>query len=400
MEEKIFHRKLSRREKILLVIFLFTLLEFIFYKFLILPQDREIYESNLSILKLENQIEENKLKKQNIEKKPDTNNKKEENNGSVQNFLNLKKSEVTNFINGEDDNSYTFSFKGSYDDIITAINTLGVKGRAYEFDLLEDGYSGNIFAKTDEKIDIEENANPIDSTKSLKDIFLKKDKNVESSVEKDDVKKSKNDKIDGKSNIKEDLIKNNGKFYIESSSENAAIKSIDDMIQVKYTNLEFKNNFDMQFIDLFFENLKLKDGESLKIIYYPINQWGTFGYIEDMKRYPIYAGYVQEKNNQIIIPDAKDINGFYYQIDENTYKGLEEGTFYIVKISVIDEFNNEKELKLTYLKDDDDELEELPSDRDFTKVKKKKKSKVKVEKTNLNEDNNLKSNINNKNKDE
>lgn len=399
MEEKIFHRKLSRREKILLAIFLFTLLEFIFYKFLILPQDREIYESNLSILKLENQIEENKLKKQNIEKKPDTNNKKEENNGSVQNFLNLKKSEVTNFINGEDDNSYTFSFKGSYDDIITAINTLGVKGRAYEFDLLEDGYSGNIFAKTDEKIDIEENSNPIDSTKSLKDIFLKKDKNVESSVEKDDVKKSKNDKIDGKSNIKEDLIKNNGKFYIESSSENAAIKSIDDMIQVKYTNLEFKNNFDMQFIDLFFENLKLKDGESLKIIYYPINQWGTFGYIEDMKRYPIYAGYVQEKNNQIIIPDAKEINGFYYQIDENTYKGLEEGTFYIVKISVIDEFNNEKELKLTYLKDDD-ELEELPSDRDFTKVKKKKKSKVKVEKTSLNEDNNSKSNINNKNKDE
>ncbi|WP_308552291.1 hypothetical protein [uncultured Peptoniphilus sp.] len=399
MEEKIFHRKLSKREKILLVIFLFTLLEFIFYKFLILPQDRDIYESNLSILKLENQIEENKLKKQNIEKKPYTINKKEENNGSVQNFLNLKKSEVTNFINGEDDNSYTFSFKGSYDDIITAINTLGVKGRAYEFDLLEDGYSGNIFAKTDEKIDIEENANPIDSTKSLKDIFLKKDKNVESSVEKDDVKKSKNDKIDGKSNIKEDLIKNNGKFYIESSSENAAIKSIDDMIQVKYTNLEFKNNFDMQFIDLFFENLKLKDGESLKIIYYPINQWGTFGYIEDMKRYPIYAGYVQEKNNQIIIPDAKDINGFYYQIDENTYKGLEEGTFYIVKISVIDEFNNEKELKLTYLKDDD-ELEELPSDRDFTKVKKKKKSKVKVEKTSLNEDNNSKSNINNKNKDE
>ncbi len=384
MEEKIFHRKLSKREKILLVIFLFTLLEFIFYKFLILPQDRDIYESNLSILKLENQIEENKLKKQNIEKKPYTINKKEENNGSVQNFLNLKKSEVTNFINGEDDNSYTFSFKGSYDDIITAINTLGVKGRAYEFDLLEDGYSGNIFAKTDEKIDIKENANPIDSTKSLKDIFLKKDKNVESSVEKDDVKKSKNDKIDGKSNIKEDLIKNNGKFYIESSSENAAIKSIDDMIQVKYTNLEFKNNFDMQFIDLFFENLKLKDGESLKIIYYPINQWGTFGYIEDMKRYPIYAGYVQEKNNQIIIPDAKDINGFYYQIDENTYKGLEEGTFYIVKISVIDEFNNEKELKLTYLKDDD-ELEELPSDRDFTKVKKKKKSKVKVEKTSLNE---------------
>lgn len=399
MEEKIFHRKLSKREKILLVIFLFTLLEFIFYKFLILPQDREIYESNLSILKLENQIEENKLKKQNIEKKPDTNNKKEENNGSVQNFLNLKKSEVTNFINSEDDNSYTFSFKGSYDDIITAINTLGVKGRAYEFDLLEDGYSGNIFAKTDEKIDIEENANPIDSTKSLKDIFLKKDKNVESSVEKDDVKKSKNDKIDGKSNIKEDLIKNNGKFYIESSSENAAIKSIDDMIQVKYTNLEFKNNFDMQFIDFFFENLKLKDGESLKIIYYPINQWGTFGYIEDMKRYPIYAGYVQEKNNQIIIPDAKDINGFYYQIDENTYKGLEEGTFYIVKISVIDEFNNEKELKLTYLKDDD-ELEEIPSDRDFTEVKKKKKSKVKVEKTSLNEDNNSKSNINNKNKDE
>lgn len=399
MEEKIFHRKLSKREKILFAIFLFTLLEFIFYKFLILPQDREIYESNLSILKLENQIEENKLKKQNIEKKPDTKNKKEDNNGLVQNFLNLKKSEVTNFINGEDDNSYTFSFKGSYDDIITAINTLGVKGRAYEFDLIEDGYSGNIFAKTDEKIDIEENANPIDSTKSLKDIFLKKDKNVESSVEKDDVKKSKNDKIDGKSNIKEDLIKNNGNFYIESSSENAAIKLIDDMIQVKYTNLEFKNNFDMQFIDLFFENLKLKDGESLKIIYYPINQWGTFGYIEDMKRYPIYAGYVQEKNNQIIIPDAKDINGFYYQIDENTYKGLEEGTFYIVKISVIDEFNNEKELKLTYLKDDD-ELEELPSDRDFTKVKKKKKSKVKVEKTSLNEDNNSKNNINNKNKDE
>lgn len=399
MEEKIFHRKLSKREKILLVIFLFTLLEFIFYKFLILPKDRDIYESNLSILKLENQIEENKLKKQNIEKKPEANIKKEENKGSVQNFLNLKKSEVTNFINSEDDNSYTFSFKGSYDDIITAINTLGVKGRAYEFDLLEDGYSGNIFAKTDEKITIEENTNQIDSTKSLKDIFLKKDKNVESSVEKDDVKKSNNDKIDGKSDKKEDLIKNNGEFYIESSSENAAIKSIDDMIQVKYTNLEFKNNFDMQFIDLFFENLKLKDGESLKIIYYPINQWGTFGYIEDMKRYPIYAGYVQEKNNQIIIPDAKDINGFYYQIDENTYKGLEEGTFYIVKMSIVDSYNNEKELKLTYLKDDD-ELEELSSDKETTKVKRKKKSKLKNEKTNLNETNNSKSNINNKNKDE
>lgn len=399
MEEKIFHRKLSKREKILFVIFLVTLLEFIFYKFLILPKDRDIYESNLSILKLENQIEENKLKKQNIEKKPEANIKKEENKGSVQNFLNLKKSEVTNFINSEDDNSYTFSFKGSYDDIITAINTLGVKGRAYEFDLLEDGYSGNIFAKTDEKIAIEENTNQIDSTKSLKDIFLKKDKNVESSVEKDEVKKSNNDKIDGKSDKKEDLIKNNGEFYIESSSENAAIKSIDDMIQVKYTNLEFKNNFDMQFIDLFFENLKLKDGESLKIIYYPINQWGTFGYIEDMKRYPIYAGYVQEKNNQIIIPDAKDINGFYYQIDENTYKGLEEGTFYIVKMSIVDSYNNEKELKLTYLKDDD-ELEELSSDKETTKVKRKKKSKVKNEKTNLNETNNSKSNINNKNKDE
>lgn len=399
MEEKIFHRKLSKREKILFVIFLVTLLEFIFYKFLILPKDRDIYESNLSILKLENQIEENKLKKQNIEKKPEANIKKEENKGSVQNFLNLKKSEVTNFINSEDDNSYTFSFKGSYDDIITAINTLGVKGRAYEFDLLEDGYSGNIFAKTDEKIAIEENTNQIDSTKSLKDIFLKKDKNVESSVEKDEVKKSNNDKIDGKSDKKEDLIKNNGEFYIESSSENAAIKSIDDMIQVKYTNLEFKNNFDMQFIDLFFENLKLKDGESLKIIYYPINQWGTFGYIEDMKRYPIYAGYVQEKNNQIIIPDAKDINGFYYQIDENTYKGLEEGTFYIVKMSIVDSYNNEKELKLTYLKDDD-ELEELSSDKETTKVKRKKKSKLKNEKTNLNETNNSKSNINNKNKDE
>lgn len=399
MEEKIFHRKLSKREKILFAIFLFTLLEFIFYKFLILPKDRDIYESNLSILKLENQIEENKLKKQNIEKKPEANIKKEENKGSVQNFLNLKKSEVTNFINSEDDNSYTFSFKGSYDDIITAINTLGVKGRAYEFDLLEDGYSGNIFAKTDEKITIEENTNQIDSIKSLKDIFLKKDKNVESSVEKDDVKKSNNDKIDGKSDKKEDLIKNNGEFYIESSSENAAIKSIDDMIQVKYTNLEFKNNFDMQFIDLFFENLKLKDGESLKIIYYPINQWGTFGYIEDMKRYPIYAGYVQEKNNQIIIPDAKDINGFYYQIDENTYKGLEEGTFYIVKMSIVDSYNNEKELKLTYLKDDD-ELEELSSDKETTKVKRKKKSKLKNEKTNLNETNNSKSNINNKNKDE
>ncbi|MFR1316536.1 MAG: hypothetical protein ACLSBN_12735 [Clostridium perfringens] len=190
----------------------------------------------------------------------------------------------------------------------------------------------------------------------MKDIFLKKDKTSETTLDKDKAKKDNSKPNNSVANIKEEnIIKNNGEFYIESSSENSSIKSIDDMLEVRYTNLEFKNNYDMQFIDLFFENFKINEGESLKIVYYPVNQWGTFGYIDDMKRYPIYAGYIQEKNNQIIIPDAKDINGFYYQIDENTYKGVEEGIFYIVKISILDEFNNEKELKLTYLDDEDED---------------------------------------------
>lgn len=385
MEEKLFHRKLSKREKILLGIFFITLLEFMFYKILILPKERDIYESNLRISKIENQIYENKVKEQNKIEAPKENKKKEVNEGSVDKFLNLKTSEVTNFIDGDEDNSYTLSFKGNYEDIIDSIKTLGAKGRAYEFQLSEDDYTGNIFAKTNEKIVLESTENNEDTTKSLKDIFLKKDKTSETTLDKDKAKKDNSKPSNSVANIKEEnIIKNNGDFYIESSSENSSIKSIDDILEVRYTNLEYKNNYDMQFIDLFFENFKINEGDSLKIVYYPVNQWGTFGYIDDMKRYPIYAGYIQEKNNQIIIPDAKDINGFYYQIDENTYNGVEEGIFYIVNISILDEFNNEKELKLTYLDDkDEDELKTGSHDK-VIKRKNSKSNKVKKEKTNEN----------------
>lgn len=394
MEEKLFHRKLSKREKILLGIFFITLLEFMFYKILILPKERDIYESNLRISKIENQIYENKVKEQNKIEAPKENKKKEVNEGSVDKFLNLKTSEVTNFIDGDEDNSYTLSFKGNYEDIIDSIKTLGAKGRAYEFQLSEDDYTGNIFAKTNEKIVLESTENNEDTTKSLKDIFLKKDKTSETTLDKDKAKKDNSKPNNSVANIKEEnIIKNNGEFYIESSSENSSIKSIDDMLEVRYTNLEFKNNYDMQFIDLFFENFKINEGESLKIVYYPVNQWGTFGYIDDMKRYPIYAGYIQEKNNQIIIPDAKDINGFYYQIDENTYKGVEEGIFYIVKISILDEFNNEKELKLTYLDDEDEDELKIESHDKVIKRKNSKPNKVRKEKTNVN--NNLNNNSNN-----
>lgn len=395
MEEKLFHRKLSKREKILLGIFFITLLEFMFYKILILPKERDIYESNLRISKIENQIYENKVKEQNKIEAPKENKKKEVNEGSVDKFLNLKTSEVTNFINGDEDNSYTLSFKGNYEDIIDSIKALGSKGRAYEFQLSEDDYTGNIFAKTNEKIVLESTENNEDNGKSLKDIFLKKDKTPETTLDKDKVKKDTSKASNSIANIKEEnFIINNGEFYIESSSENSSIKSIDDMLEVRYTNLEYKNNYDMQFIDLFFENFKINEGESLKIVYYPVNQWGTFGYIDDMKRYPIYAGYIQEKNNQIIIPDAKDINGFYYQIDENTYNGVEEGIFYIVKISILDEFNNEKELKLTYLDDEDeDELKNGSHDK-VIKRKNSKSNKVRKEKTN--ENNSSENNSNNK----
>lgn len=394
MEEKIFHRKLSKREKILLGIFFITLLEFMFYKILIVPKERDIYESNLKISKIENQIDENKIKEQNKIESPKENKKKEVNEGSVDKFLNLKTSEITNFINGDEDNSYTLSFKGNYEDIIDSIKTLGAKGRAYEFQLSEDDYTGNIFAKTNEKIVLESTENNEDTTKSLKDIFLKKDKTPETTLDKDKVKKDNSKASNSVANIKEEnIIKNNGEFYIESSSENSSIKSIDDMLEVRYTNLEFKNNYDMQFIDLFFENFKINEGESLKIVYYPVNQWGTFGYIDDMKRYPIYAGYIQEKNNQIIIPDAKDINGFYYQIDENTYNGVEQGIFYIVKISILDEFNNEKELKLTYLDDEDEDELKNGSHNKVIKRKNSKSNKVRKEKTN--EDNSSENNLNN-----
>lgn len=397
MEEKLFHRKLSKREKILLGIFFVTLLEFLFYKILIVPKERDIYESSLRISKIENQIDENKIKEQNKITAPKENKKKEVNEGSVDKFLNLKTSEVTNFINGGEDNSYTLSFKGNYEDIIDSIKTLGAKGRAYEFQLSEDDYTGNIFAKTNEEIVLESTENNEDNSKSLKDIFLKKDKTSETTLDKDKAKKDNSKPSNSVANIKdikeENIIKNNGDFYIESSSENSSIKSIDDMLEVRYTNLEYKNNYDMQFIDLFFENFKINEGESLKIVYYPVNQWGTFGYIDDMKRYPIYAGYIQEKNNQIIIPDAKNINGFYYQIDENTYNGVEQGIFYIVKISILDEFNNEKELKLTYLDDgDEDELKNGSHDK-VIKRKNSKSNKVRKEKTN--ENNSSENNSNN-----
>lgn len=397
MEEKLFHRKLSKREKILLGIFFVTLLEFLFYKILIVPKERDIYESNLKISKIENQIDENKIKEQNKITAPKENKKKEVNEGSVDKFLNLKTSEVTNFINGGEDNSYTLSFKGNYEDIIDSIKTLGAKGRAYEFQLSEDDYTGNIFSKTNEEIVLESTENNEDNSKSLKDIFLKKDKTSETTLDKDKAKKDNSKASNSVANIKdikeENIIKNNGDFYIESSSENSSIKSIDDMLEVRYTNLEYKNNYDMQFIDLFFENFKINEGESLKIVYYPVNQWGTFGYIDDMKRYPIYAGYIQEKNNQIIIPDAKNINGFYYQIDENTYNGVEQGIFYIVKISILDEFNNEKELKLTYLDDgDEDELKNGSHDK-VIKRKNSKSNKVRKEKTN--ENNSSENNSNN-----
>lgn len=394
MEEKLFHRKLSKREKILLGIFFITLLEFMFYKILIVPKERDIYESNLRISKIENQIDENKAKEQNKIESPKENKIKEVNEGSVNSFLNLKTSEVTNFINGDEDNSYTLSFKGNYEDIIDSIKTLGAKGRAYEFQLSEDDYIGNIFAKTNEKIVLESTENNVDNGKSLKDIFLKKDKTPEITLDKDKVKKDTSKPSNSVTNIKEEnIIKNNGDFYIESSSENSSIKSIDDMLEVRYTNLEYKNNYDMQFIDLFFENFKINEGESLKIVYYPVNQWGTFGYIDDMKRYPIYAGYIQEKNNQIIIPDAKDINGFYYQIDENTYNGVEQGIFYIVKISILDEYNNEKELKLTYLDDEDEDELKTGSHDKVIKRKNSKSNKVRKEKTN--EDISSENNLNN-----
>ena len=394
MEEKFFHRKLSKREKILLGIFFVTLLEFMFYKILIVPKERDIYESNLRISKIENQIDENKVKEQNKIEAPKENKKKEVNEGSVDKFLNLKTSEVTNFINGDEDNSYTLSFKGNYEDIIDSIKTLGAKGRAYEFQLSEDDYTGNIFAKTNEKIVLESTENNEDTTKSLKDIFLKKDKTSETTLDNDKAKKDNSKPSNSVANIKEEnIIINNGDFYIESSSENSSIKSIDDMLEVRYTNLEYKNNYDMQFIDLFFKNFKINEGESLKIVYYPVNQWGTFGYIDDMKRYPIYAGYIQEKNNQIIIPDAKDINGFYYQIDENTYNGVEEGIFYIVKISIIDEFNNEKELMLTYLDDEDEDEIKTGSHNKVIKRKNSKSNKVIKEK--MNENNNSENNSNN-----
>lgn len=394
MEEKFFHRKLSKREKILLGIFFITLLEFMFYKILIVPKERDIYESSLRISKIENQIDENKIKEQNKIEAPKENKKKEVNEGSVDKFLNLKTSEVTNFINGDEDNSYTLSFKGNYEDIIDSIKTLGAKGRSYEFQLSEDDYTGNIFAKTNEEIVLECTENNEDTTKSLKDIFLKKDKTSETTLDKDKAKKDNSKPSNSVANIKEEnIIKNNGDFYIESSSENSSIKSIDDMLEVRYTNLEYKNNYDMQFIDLFFENFKINEGESLKIVYYPVNQWGTFGYIDDMKRYPIYAGYIQEKNNQIIIPDAKDINGFYYQIDENTYNGVEEGIFYVVKISILDEFNNEKELKLIYLDDEDEDELKTGSHDKVIKRKNSKSNKVRREKTN--ENNSSENNSNN-----
>lgn len=390
MEKKILGRELSRREKILLIILIILLVESILYFGFIKPQENKIANLKAESLMKGNELEEKKLAvKEQIEtQKEEKNNFSKDstiNSGSVIKALENNTLEVKKLVKDENGNSITLSFSGPLKEMQNIVDTLGSKGRVYDFNLTEEAMVGTIFAKTDENVEtIKENESSEVNKKSLKDIFLKKDEKEPNSEPKTSINGSSEKISTSKTEDKEEeVVKNSGKFYIETTKDNISVKKINDMLEVRYTNLAFKNNFSRKFIDLHFKNLDLTGVETAVITFYPEEQRGSFGYMIGETRKPIFEGYIQQQNNKIEIPNPKGLSGFYYDIDENTDTGLEDGYFYLVQVTLIYENGKKDNLVLTYIKADDEEQDK----KEIEEVKHKKKvNKKEVNDATIHED--------------
>lgn len=262
LSKKISYRRFSKREKILLVIFILLFLEFLFYNFLIKNEKQKISEAqfnksiksektnykysgleNFSKENIDKVVKENNFKEENIAKEAETDIETLSISGIVKNSDIGKISKLTNYygysnitINRNDENTFQYTFKAEK------------PTKAVYYSDLKSAYfneknSSNLNNKESEK----ENLNSKDD---------KKDKNIT------DIKNIKATELQStnKKNIKNVTLK--GKESLKTNNKDNVIKGHEE----KLSNLNvLKNsiyNKDKEKVETNFNNLDLESNKN------------------------------------------------------------------------------------------------------------------------------------------
>lgn len=260
LSKKISYRRFSKREKILLVIFILLFLEFLFYNFLIKNEKQKISEiqfnesiesekinykysglENFSKENIDKIVTENNLEEENIAKEAETDIETLSISGIINNGDIGKISKLTNYygysnitLNRNDENTFNFEFKAEK------------PSKAVYYSDLKSAYfneknSSNLNNKESEK----ENLNSKDD---IKDKNVTDIKNIETTeLQSTNKKNIKNLTLKGKESLKTNNKDNVIKGHEEKLSVSNVLKnSIDnkakDKFESNHNNLDLKIN--------------------------------------------------------------------------------------------------------------------------------------------------------------
>lgn len=279
LSKKISYRRFSKREKILLVIFILLFLEFLFYNFLIKNEKQKISEiqfnesiesekinykysglENFSKENIDKIVTENNFKEENIAKEAETDIETLSISGIVNNRDIGKISKLTNYygysnitLNRNDENTFNFEFKAEkpskavyYSDLKSAYfnekNSSNLNNKESEKE--------NLNSKDDKKdkniTDIKNiKATELQSTnkKIMKNLTLKGKESLKTN-NKDNVIKGHEEKLSNLNDVK-DNIDNKAKDKLESNHNNLDLEInkneenkfiVDNYVNINYYN--------------------------------------------------------------------------------------------------------------------------------------------------------------------
>lgn len=336
----IFKRQLTNREKFLIVILGFLVLEILIFKNLYQPLDNEILETKSQIESNRKALEE-PIK---VEKEEKTTYKSDRPIDSIIDGNLISISSINNMGNL---NKIVANYRGSEKELITLSKDLGNRLRIMDLKTTKEGLEGSFLIITNEKLTNTYKKNEDLSEKNtkkinLKEIYFKDSKVLSKPVNQIKLKASnlnlnKEKVTDYKKPDKNiDLEKN--KVTKEENKTNKSIENKEiplvpeeplkekDFIEVTQygTNLDFINNmniisynpnfmFDNRYVDVIFNDLKDQRGKFF-IEFYTGNQMGKFGLIKEGQRYEINEKYKNFELNSLIFENEDKIEGFYYEI--------------------------------------------------------------------------------------
>ena len=333
-------RKLTKREKFLILILGFLILEILIFRNLYQPLENEIsaFKSQIEINKetLEEPIKVEKEEK--ITYKSDK---------PINNIIDGNLISISSINNMGDLNKIVANYKGNEKQLIALFEDLGNRLRVVNLKTTKVGLEGNFLIITNEKFNntYKKSENLSDeNTKNinLKEIYFKDSKIQSKPVNQIKVKASSlnlnKEKVKNynKSDKNIDLEKNKVKKEKNKTNEivenkkpplvsEEPLKEKDPIEVTQYgTNLDFINNmnivsynpnfmFDNRYVDVIFNDLKDQRGRFF-IEFYTGNQMGKFGLIKEGQRYEISEKYKNFELNSLLFENEDEIEGFYYEI--------------------------------------------------------------------------------------